>query len=551
MPHVFINGPFKLLVPTQELPNVAEKRKRRSSSSSSNAALSADDQVWVPSVDFLSELTEEVERIVGVVLFGEIAKRLRSIASSAIGNAAVVPPASTDANMTCVENNIVLIEGSSDSPEQGGGGGEPWAPAGFTIFDVRFKDTRLAFHLGKAMRWREGDKALLALLDRCQLCQRCRLVYASKKSKPSFVPSLMMNMDDDLFHLAHEAAKALPFFSQVQADTTESVTAAPISDVATLLTRQHAFITEHLNHAAVMNEDGNGSPFLAFLFVLFQLRTTKEELLALAKHTNFYLRALAMYYARYMLPIEELGPYFIPSFREETLIRCYGDSLRTLKELCMLLLESDDVDEAFLPTYGKFYQLNVVRPMMREMEAHNSAPVIRAAGNANKAKAAEKSTTDAVASQEGENAAKGITTTTSLADLLKFVEMRDRFELAVEVTSSWLDGDGIDEEAAYAAQHRIAASSADVGAERPDETDHASKKQPAGKPLSRKAERNKRHRDEEHERRRIREKQETMMVEHVQKRAQTQAQRLMEELLGSAVVKGSRKDHNDPLYLAF
>ena len=86
---------------------------------------------------------------------------------------------------------------------------------------------------------------------------------------------------------------------------------------------------------------------------------SKRELFSFVTHPNHYVRAVALFYGRYVLSIEDLLLLVLPQTKDvnagyqDTLLNCSPDGsiVKTIRELCESLLLKDEVCEAFPPLY--------------------------------------------------------------------------------------------------------------------------------------------------------------------------------------------------------
>ncbi|EPY23186.1 hypothetical protein STCU_07826 [Strigomonas culicis] len=130
------------------------------------------------------------------------------------------------------------------------------------------------------------------------------------------------------------------------------------------------YAEREVHYAGVLNNEGAPSPFLLALGLCLSYALTPVDLLQhFVRHPRRLCRALALFYVRYLLPPEELAPFFVPSVGDQVIITTTEDLEVTLSmaALCRALLQQDEVGEAWLPVYHPYWRQRVVEPLLAAM----------------------------------------------------------------------------------------------------------------------------------------------------------------------------------------
>jgi hypothetical protein len=330
---------------------------------------------------FLQDFTSEVRTVVGSSLFASILGK-----RNVNGGDLVEDDGVTQNTFFAIEASSAVATTSSSAASS--------SSATYVTFRLRVKDSRISAALYAAI-----TKHSFIVLSECRLMLLSAATTSTTATTTTTATAAavaakttpeQLNMDEELFSAIERVvgggggsssqtlSSAHLLFSQLR-EQRRQLQQQPhhhvdMIDVPRLLDEHKEFIAS-INAAAVYSEPGSGlaSPFACLLWCLFAMPVTHDELSTiLATHQNRYLRAAAMYYARYLCPLEHLAPVFAPSMEDETVIACAGDmsETRSMKDLARKLLLEDEVDEAWLPTYSKWWIKTVIEPTIRLMADH-------------------------------------------------------------------------------------------------------------------------------------------------------------------------------------
>ena len=245
-------------------------------------------------------------------------------------------------------------------------------------FHVLVVDTRIA-------------SALYHILIRVQVVplQNMRLMLPNGGAILDLPDSSKMNFDDDLWKqvdttVARELKRSTT--SSTALDDSATATLA-LKDVVTVA-HVAQWSAKNVQHCGIFEVDGTASSLAVALFLLHRVHPTLSDLAQLGKHHNRCVRCVALFYARYVVPPEELLAVFLASLTDQTLVStsAAGHDTISLKDLCRQLLVDDEVFEAWLPQYPPVVLERLVPAITREAEHlfslrqhHNNHPASAAA----------------------------------------------------------------------------------------------------------------------------------------------------------------------------
>lgn len=356
--HVHTTGLFALQLHAERLASCCTSLPPRGDSSNT--------KYYIVTHGFLQDFTSEVREVVGSALFASVTTRK--------GNGTTAGEYGEEGTAaTRTENAFFVVESAAAGEERGGGGA---SASSHVTFSLRVKDSRISAALVAAIA--KGN-SFIVFTD-------CRVMSATPTRSSETTTPEKLNMDSDLFEAIEKTVggSASPLFVQLREQRRQQLLppqlrkyTAEVIDGPRLLEEHKDFVSS-VKAAAVYTEPGSGeaSPFACLLWCLFAMPVSHEELtITLGTHQNRYLRAAAMYYARYLCPLEHLASVFAPSMDDETIIACAGDAseTRSMKDLARKLLLEDEVDEAWLPTYSKWWMRSVIEPTIRLMADHKQA----------------------------------------------------------------------------------------------------------------------------------------------------------------------------------
>lgn len=437
---------------------------------------------------FISEVAADIADVIGVATVSQCVAYLRAI--QPIRTSLLASSSSSDATATASRSSVygplvgehpllfqIYHTSSLASKVEGGGTAvTPPSTATYETFTIVFSHSRYASAVSNAIA-----KHQLVVLQRCRLIEYEGGPAKKKKlSSSTSVPlsdreasKRRMNMDEDLWTTAVEwlAAHDLSSLSSSSSPSSLGSLAAFLNDER--LQNQLLSLVQYVG--AYDSSGDQASPFLASLVALFRFvpRLTLTELTMLSKHANRYWRAMALFYARFVLPVEELPPVFLAALQDDISIAVSSDGTEALsvKEIAMKLLQEEEVLDFWLPSVGgKQGQQTWVKwaiALMQEMQQRevqrNQTLLLGQNGPGKRPRdeqqpdAPSSSSSSSSSHATSKSAPQGNSSMCgfkSIRDLSRYVVLAERLSRADRVASLLGNGEEDDDEALWAKKHR-------------------------------------------------------------------------------------------------